>query len=141
MLNAHCLVCSDKNSFRGKVFSLENVQRRVLELISLYERKLNSRNIEVPRDISREVLHGVSNEHNHHHMMCGHCPQVDSNKIKRIDDKIHQGLAVICTILNNEELDENDKNNLYHASLQIFRGHYPMSYRFLERYYHTKVNK
>lgn len=141
MFNAHCLVCSDKNSFRGKVFSLKNVENRILNLISIYLRKLNCKDLKVSDELSRKVRYGVSNEHSHLHLMCGYCPEVDNNSLRRLDESIHQSLAVICTILKDDRLSEDDKRRLYHETLQSFRGYYPISYRFLEKYYHKEVIK
>lgn len=141
MFNAHCLVCSDKNSFRSKVFSIKNVENRLLNLISIYLRKIDCKKLEVPNEISKKVRYGVSNEHSHSHLMCGHCHEVDENSLRRLDETIHQSLSVICTILKDDRLTKDEKNELYHKSLQIFRGNYPISYRFLERYYNKEINE
>lgn len=141
MFNAHCLVCSDKNSFRSKVFSIKNVENRILNLISIYLRKIGCKKLEVPNEISKKVRYGVSNENSHVHLMCGHCHEVDENSLRRLDETIHQSLSVICTILKDDRLTKDEKNELYHKSLQLFRGNYPISYRFLERYYHREINE
>ena len=69
MLNNYCLVCSDVNSFNGKVFQLENVLKRLRIIVEKAEYQLPTKRIQVDSIIRKEVCRGVANDTNSVHMI------------------------------------------------------------------------
>lgn len=141
MLLAHCLVCNDKSHFEVKEGTLKNLERMLKNLISIYLRKLGERDIKISDKMFKIVMAGISNESSNVHLMCGYCPNVDNDSLKRVDDSIHNCLAKICTILKDDRLTIEEKIRLHQESLMLLRGNYPISYIFLERFYFREVHK
>ena len=134
MLNNYCLVCSDVNSFNGKVFQLENILKRLRIIVEKAEYQLPTKRIQVNSIIRKEVCRGVANDTNSVHMMCGVCHKVDTNKIRQIDDNVHGTIIKICYILKDPNFPNDKFNKIKHETLECLRGYYSMSYRFLEHY-------
>lgn len=133
MLNGYCLVCSDVNKFRGELFHLQNILRR-LEIISDKAESLLDDRVVIDDDVKTEVLRGVYYDTHSVHMMCGVCHKINSQDMKNVDKNVHNILVKICCILKNPTLKKEDVKKIKYQTLECLRGYYSICYRFIECY-------
>lgn len=121
-----CSCCSDKNNAKHKI----NDAKRILNLM---ERKIDIRCLRpFMRGVEHnKVLRKLANSHNHVHFMCGTCRQVNIRELVMVENQINEYLAAI--ILYMETIERDKAYSLKRELFNLFRGHYPIAARLIDR--------
>lgn len=121
-----CSCCSDKNNAKHKI----NDARRILNLL---ERRVDKRELRpFMRGVEHnKVLRKLANSHNHVHFMCGTCRQVNIRELNIIENEVNEYLA--ATILYMDTIEKDRAYSLKIELFNLFRGHYPIAARLIDR--------
>lgn len=119
MFNHYCLVCHDPDRFNMVLSDAKRIDSKISTIISKYN------NIDIPREIEHEFVA----EHNSVHITCGNCYKIHTNSLSMIEKSINDKLKKVSALIYSKEFDDSD----YFQILQLLRGHYIRSYKYLER--------
>lgn len=121
-----CSCCSDKNNARIKLDSAKRILNNLKRMVD--EREILSfRNT---REHS-EYMRMICNSHNHVHFMCGTCRQVKTMELYRVEEELNEYLGAF--ILYIKSIDTNKAKSLKRDLFDLFRGHYPIAARLIDR--------
>lgn len=121
-----CSCCTDKNSAKHKI----NDAKRIFNVM---QRRVDERSLRpFMRGVEHnKVLRKLSSSHNHVHFMCGTCKQVNIRELVMIENQINEYLS--ATILYIDTIDADKACLLKRELFNLFRGHYPIAARLIDR--------
>lgn len=121
-----CSCCGDVKKAKSKI----NSARRIL---STMEREMNIKDLRpfIKGIEYNKMLRKLASSHNHAHFRCGTCNQVNMGELERLEKDINKYLA--AAILYIGTLEVNKARLLKRELFDIFRGHYPIAARLIDR--------
>ncbi len=129
MREALCMCCSDITRYKRKVSEVSvkiNLLQRILSV-----QRIDVKEYEEFRRKYRHRLFILQNDSTHFHFMCGECLKADRSELKIKEDQLREVLGKVFFLISKTH-DES----IYHNTLRLLQGDYPITYNCLVRMWH-----
>lgn len=131
MQEALCMCCSDITRYKRKSQEVSNKIRLLKGVITC-----QNINNEEYKEFERKFHHKIyilQNDKMHCHFMCGECRKAKTNELSIKEDQLRELLWKVFFLIYS-----TGDERLYHNTLRILQGDYPITYRNLEQLWYLR---
>lgn len=136
-----CYICNDVKRAENKKTNARRVLCSLERLVHTKELMEIAKNKEYAKEITN-FQRLLSNSKSNVHFMCGRCVKFNDNDLKLIENNINEKLSSLLMLMIKISEEDKEKAKKMKINLcSIFRGHYPIAYRLVEKTYIKECNK
>ena len=128
---ALCMCCNDLTRYKRKSDDVSRKNDLLKRVVS--NQSIDEEQYKVFRKKYQNLIYILQNDSTHLHLMCGACDKVNNSEIRLKEDQLRELLWKVFFLIYKQGDDE-----LYHCTLRLLQGDYPITYVSLERLWYMR---
>lgn len=136
-----CMGCYDSKKFKNMVHEINNIKNNIETFTRFHKIRIPEIEFKNWNRKNSHKLYIIYNDKKHPHFMCGYCHKVNLDELTIAENSLRNTISKVFFIVQSETESIESKKVLVNYVLNLLAGNYPITYRSLERFATSHINK